>query len=357
MYDYIIVGQGIAGTLLSHFLLQCNKKIAIIDNQHHQAASMVAAGLVNPITGRNFVKSWRIDELIPLAVETYKKLEQQLGQTFFDAKQVAMIFNSIKTENDWLVRSSSPDIKNYVTNDFELNFYNNFLTDIQNGVEFQQSGRVQLKALVEAYQVWWQEKHTYLEEQFDYEQLTLEDNCVHYKNLQAKRLVFAEGYQAIHNPYFNYLPFGPAKGDILLVRIPNYPAANKLVKHGVFIIHLKDDIYWIGSTYNRDYKTIEPMPKAKASLEERLRRVLTLPFDVLEHQTAIRPTVRDRRPFIGQHPKFEQLYLFNGMGAKGSYLAPFFAQQLADYLEKGGALDREVDIRRYERFLDMIKEN
>ena len=352
MYDYIIVGQGIAGTLLAHFLLQSNKKVAIIDNKHHQAASMVAAGLVNPITGRNFVKSWRIDEFIPFAVETYQKLEKQLGQTFFEAKPVAMLFNSIKVENDWLVRSSSPDIENYVTKDFVLDFYTPFLEDIQNGVEFQQSGRVQLKALVEAYQQWWQQEQTYLEERFEYKELEVNKNGVRYKELQARRLIFAEGYQATQNPYFNYLPFGPAKGDILIVRIPNYPAADKLVKHGVFIIHLKEDIYWIGSTYNRDYKTIDPMPKAKASMEERLRRVLKLPFEVLEHQTAVRPTVRDRRPFIGQHPQFESLYLFNGMGAKGSYLAPFFADQFVNYLEKGAALDKEVNIVRYERFLE-----
>jgi len=352
MYDYIIIGQGIAGTLLAHFLLQSNKKVAIIDNKHHQAASMVAAGLVNPITGRNFVKSWRIDELIPFAVETYQKLEKQLEQTFFEAKPVAMLFNSIKTENDWLVRSSSPDIENYVTKDFVLDFYTPFLEDIQNGVEFQQSGRVQLKSLIEAYQQWWQQEQTYLEERFEYKELEVNKNGVRYKELQARRLIFAEGYQATQNPYFNYLPFGPAKGDILIVRIPNYPAADKLVKHGVFIIHLKEDIYWIGSTYNRDYKTIDPMPKAKASMEERLRRVLKLPFEVLEHQTAVRPTVRDRRPFIGQHPQFESLYLFNGMGAKGSYLAPFFADQFVNYLEKGAALDKEVNIVRYERFLE-----
>jgi len=354
MHDYIVVGQGIAGTLVSHFLLQKNKRLAIVDNHHHQASSMVAAGLINPITGRNFVKSWEVDQLIPFARKTYIELEKQLGISIFDSKNVAMIFGSVKTENDWMVRTSSPDVANYVTKDFQLDFYNNFMNGIQNGVEFQQAGRAKFKGLVLAYKKLLQEHATYLEEPFDYSQLDILENHVSYKGIEAKRIIFAEGFQATQNPYFNYLPFAPAKGDILLVKIPNYPAKEKVVKHGVFIIHLHDDIYWIGSTYNRDYKTLEPKPKAKASLTERLQRVLKLPFEVIEHIAAARPTVRDRRPFIGQHPTFSKLYLFNGMGAKGATLTPFFASEFVDYLEDSGELNKEVNITRYYRYFEEI---
>lgn len=352
MYNYIIVGQGIAGTLVAHFLLQQGKKILVVDNKHHQASSMVAAGLINPITGRNFVKSWRIDELIPFAIQTYQTLEKLLNINILETKNVAMLFNSVKTENDWTVRSSNPDVLNYVTEDFELSFYKAFLEEVQNGVEFKQAGRVHLKELVLAYQALLQEQGNYLEEYFDYKSLNIETNQVTYKGNVAERIVFAEGFQATKNPFFNYLPFAPAKGDILLVKIPEYPAKEKLVKHGVFIIHLKDDLYWIGSTYNRTYETIDPLPKARKSLEERLRRVLKLPFEVVEHITAVRPTVRDRRPFIGQHPHLIPLYLFNGMGAKGSYLSPLFAAEFVAYLNGEKNLDPEINIERYYRYYE-----
>ncbi|BDS09662.1 NAD(P)/FAD-dependent oxidoreductase [Aureispira anguillae] len=352
MHDYIIVGQGIAGTLVAHFLQKKQQTLVVIDHKHHQASSMVAAGLINPITGRNFVKSWRIDELIPFAIQTYRELEQELDIPILSLRSVAMLFGSIKTENDWLVRSGNPDLTNYIAPTFDLSFYTDFLAELQNGVEFQQAGRVHLKALVLAYQQQLEKTQTYLTEQFDYSQLEIRDNCVAYKGLVARRIIFAEGFQAIHNPYFNYLPFAPAKGDILIVKIPNYPAPNKLVKHGVFIIHLEKDLYWIGSTYNRDYKTTAPLPKAQKSLEERLRRILKLPFEVVQHLAAVRPTVRDRRPFIGQHPLFPMLYLFNGMGAKGSYLSPFFAAEFVAYLEDHQALDAEININRYANYFE-----
>ena len=77
-YDFIIVGQGIAGSLIAHFLLQHNKKILVIDKFNPNSASNIAAGVVNPITGRRMVKSWLIDDVLPFAKSTYRLLENQL---------------------------------------------------------------------------------------------------------------------------------------------------------------------------------------------------------------------------------------------------------------------------------------
>jgi glycine/D-amino acid oxidase-like deaminating enzyme len=142
------------------------------------------------------------------------------------------------------------------------------------------------------------------------------------------------------------LPFKPAKGEVLLVRIKDYPANEKLVKHGVFIVHWQDDLYWIGSSYDRDFVHVNPTQTERENLEKRLSEVLKLPYEVVEHQAAIRPTVRDRRPYLGQHPSYQPLYIFNGMGAKGSYLVPYFAKQMVDFLECGKELDKTVDINR-----------
>lgn len=353
--DYIIVGQGIAGTLLAHFLLQENKNVMVIDDQHHQSSSMVAAGLINPITGRNYVKTWRIEELIPFALKTYQALEKELGISIIETKNIAMLFSSIKEQNDWDMRSGNADLVDYVADDFDKDFYANFMRAVEGGASFCQAGRIKMKELVLAYQNVLQNKGFYLQEKFDYQYLEIKNEGVAYKEIQAKKIIFAEGYQAIQNPYFNYLPFEPAKGDILIIKIPNYPAQKKIVKHGIFIIPLYDDIYWIGSTYNRNYTSFEPLETEKADLLKQLEWALALPFEVLEHLAAIRPTVRDRRPFIGQHPTFKNLYLFNGMGAKGSYLTPLFAAELVEHLEHEKPLDKEIDIQRYFKYFGTAK--
>ena len=59
-FDFIVVGQGIAGTLMAWNLHLAGKKVLIIDDHHSGSSSLVAAGIVNPITGKNYVTSWRI---------------------------------------------------------------------------------------------------------------------------------------------------------------------------------------------------------------------------------------------------------------------------------------------------------
>ncbi len=351
MYDYIIVGQGISGTLLAHFLLQQQRRVAIVDAAHPQAASRIAAGLINPITGRHFVKTWMIDELLPVAVQTYRELEALLDIPILLEYPLTRVISDTKSYNDWLVRSSNPDLHPYVAPTPKSEAYQPFLKDVQEVIAFQQTSRVRLKALIDAYRPLLQEQTTYEQAPFDYEALKLTEEGVQYKEWTAKRVIFAEGYRAIDNPYFNYMPFWPAKGDVLLVKIPDYPATKELLKHGVFIVPLlTPDLYWVGSSYLRGYSSTIPETEAREALEDRLRRILKLPFEVVEHQAAIRPTVRDRRPFIGPHPEHPALYLFNGMGAKGASLGPFWAKALVEHLELGQPLDKSVQLSRYLRY-------
>jgi glycine/D-amino acid oxidase-like deaminating enzyme len=72
--------------------------------------------------------------------------------------------------------------------------------------------------------------------------------------------------------------------------------------------------------------------------------------EVIEHLAGVRPATKDRRPFLGLHPKFSQLAIFNGMGSKGVSLAPYFAKEMADFLLSEKELNPEVNINRYVSF-------
>ena len=71
MHDFLIIGQGIAGTLLAEELLENQQSVFIIDKYHPNSSSNIATGIVNPITGRKLVKSFMIDELLPICDEVY----------------------------------------------------------------------------------------------------------------------------------------------------------------------------------------------------------------------------------------------------------------------------------------------
>ncbi|MEJ7679431.1 MAG: hypothetical protein WKG06_16540 [Segetibacter sp.] len=46
----------------------------IIDKNKPFTASKAASGVINPVTGRRIVRTWRIEELLPFALKAYTEL-------------------------------------------------------------------------------------------------------------------------------------------------------------------------------------------------------------------------------------------------------------------------------------------
>jgi len=343
--DYLIVGQGLAGTLLSYFLLSENQRVLVIDNNHDKAASNIAAGITNPITGRFYVKSWRVEELIPFATQTYRKMETELGISFFHERNVLRALENPGAENDWLAKTANEGYERYLMKSIDASELEGKIKPIYSFGEITESSTTNIPVLVKKWRTLLQEKELILSEKFDYQQIDLEDTNVRYKNIEAKKIIFCEGYQGSTNPFFSYLPFRLSKGEILIIDLPN---ANfkKLLKHHIFLVPLGGTRYWVGSFYDRDFVDEQPSEIGKKSLLENLKATLTIPFTVLEHHAGIRPTVNDRRPFLGLHPELPQLGIFNGLGAKGASLGPFFARQMVDFLLHGKELEWEADITK-----------
>lgn len=344
--SYLIVGQGLAGTLLAHFLIKKGQQVRVMDDNYERAASKVAAGIINPITGRRFAKSWKIDELLPFAAKTYSELEQQLGISIFHKKNILRVLFSQKEENTWLSRSIWPTFSPYVIDYPDGSDYDNKIKKGVGFAELKESAKVDIKKLVEQYRIWLKKQKCLVEGTLDYDKINLSiEGKVGYKGHSYKKIIFCEGYQATQNPFFNYLPFQAAKGEALIIRIDNFPK-DKMLKHKVFFVPLGENLYWIGSNYEWKFKTDMPTQEGRIDLEQKLQKVLHLPFEVVEHLAAVRPTVEDRRPLAGLHPKFPQLAVFNGLGTKGASLSPYFAEEMAAFLVEGRKLDEEVDIAR-----------
>jgi glycine oxidase len=355
--DTLIVGQGLAGTLLAHFLIEAGQTVCVIDDDYPRAATRVAAGVINPVTGRRVVKSWRVDEFIPFARQTYQQLESLLGLPLYHERNILRALSHQGDENDWLGRSADPAYHDYIVDPADVSAFSGKINPAFSYGELQQSSQVDIGSLCAAFRSFLINKNSFQKETFDYNILQVQKSKspkvqkspLSYQGIFARYIVFAEGAKAPHNPYFNYLPFIGDKGEVLIVKIPGaqFP---KMLKQGVFVIPFgkpEEELYWIGTTYERNFENDEPSPDSKAELIDQLSELLTLPFVVVDHLAAIRPTVKDRRPFLGFHPQFEQLAIFNGLGTKGTSLAPFWAKHLADRLVHGSPLDRQVDIARF----------
>jgi glycine oxidase len=365
--DYIVVGQGIAGSVLAYFLRKNGQKVLIIDQYTEGIlpSSKIAAGVINPITGRRFVKSWRIDELLPSAKRTYQELEKVLNIPIWYDRRIIRTLRDTEEENNFLLRRTYPDYREYcgeTTNsphEFDVNFspivpssFNKFyaFAETKNGVQ------VNLPLLVAQFRTYFIENQSLLSHSFSNDDLTIGENFVSYKNIKAKKIIFADGAAGAVNPYFSWLPFNLDKGELLLVRIPNLNLTD-IFKNKISIVPLHDventegsnfeNLYWVGATNAWNFDNDSPTEANKQLIVNELHEILNCPFEVVAHQAAVRPTVRDRRPFIGLHPKFPSLGIFNGFGTKGASLVPFFAEHFVDSLLNHTTLEKEVDISRF----------
>jgi len=343
--NYIIVGQGLAGTLVAHYLLQTGKTVHVFDDLHKGSSSQVAAGIINPVTGRRVVKSWMIDTLIPFAKSTYQEIENKFGEKIFHERNIVRTLFSKQEENLWLEKTAHPSVEKYI---LEANDLGAFQTKVSEGYavgEIQQSAQVDMPLLLKTYQNYFLRQNIISLEKFNHQELKCEGDFVFYKNFKAEKIIFCEGHQGRFNPYFDKKGFEVAKGEVLLVKIPN---ANfqKILKHKLFIVPLKDDLYWIGSTYDWEVPHDQPTEEAKQLLIFKLKKILRVPFEVMEHQAAIRPTTFDRRPLIGLHTENNLLGIVNGMGTKGASLAPYFTKMFVDFLIENKSILEETDIQR-----------
>jgi glycine/D-amino acid oxidase-like deaminating enzyme len=350
MYDFLIIGQGLAGTHLAHQLLKAGQRVLVTDFFEENTSSRIAAGIMNPVTGKRIVKSWMIDAFLPPAIATYTELETLLSAKLLHKRTIFSVFSEAESQNTWLARTAQTGYEPYIA---EANDAAEYETHIKNSIG--------VGAIIGAYQVnvplllakfrnFLKENDVLHEGIFRYEDLILKENHAVWKENSFKKVIFCEGIAAKKNPFFNYLPFQGDKGELLLVKIPNFTSENILKHHQLTIAPLENNLFWVGATFDKQAKNDFPTPNGRLELTTNLSAAISLPFETVEHRAATRPTmVGDRRPFVGLHPKHAQLGIFNGLGSKGTSLAPFLAEHFVKYLLKNEPLWIDLDVKRWKK--------
>ena len=347
--DYIILGQGIAGSNLSYELLKCGKEIVIFDNNWQDSACLVAAGVINPITGQRLVKSWRSALAHPYAKEFYKNLENKLSAHFFHDRKILQLCKSPEEHELWQRRNEDTQYADFIG---EGSLSSGFSTlNDKFGYHFiERSAWVEPASIMPAFAKFFHEKDVLKNEEFDYSKLKVFADCVEYGGIRAKGIIFCEGWQVVKNPYFSWLPYRPAKGEILQIKaqvdIPEY-----IIHRGNWVMKCGADEFRIGSTWDRENLDSVPTESARTELLKAVDSVILKHsrLEITRHSAGVRPCTATTRPHLGAHPKFLNVFSFNGFGSKGYALSPYFAKQFVDYLDGKSQLDSEADLKRHIR--------
>lgn len=344
MIDYLIVGSGLAGISFSEIALQNDKSIFVLDN-NSQNSSKIAGGLYNPVILKRFSEVWKAKEQIDLMVPFYADLEAKL-QCQFDFKiPILRKFFSIEEQNNWFAASDKASLAPFLSTDLVTKKYIGIESPFNYG-EVLHTGYLDTALLLKRYREYLIKQKVFLEESFDYDALEILNVGIRYKNIEAKNIVFAEGFGIHANPYFNQLPLDGTKGELFVIKAPKLDL-DVIINTSVFILPLGNDLFKVGATYNWKDKTDLPTEEGKQELIERIKEIISCDFEIVEHFAGVRPTVRDRRPLVGTHFEHNSMHVLNGLGTRGVMLGPAMAKALFDSIENQILLNPEIDIKRY----------
>lgn len=344
MLDYIVVGLGLAGISFCEVLEKEGKTFRVISDQS-QTSSLVAGGLYNPVILKRFTLAWNAGEQMDLALPFYANLEQKLGVKLDYKLRVLRRFVSSEEQNKWFEAADRPGLDRFLSTTLVANANSSIDAPFGYG-EVLHTGRIDTSTLLSTYSAYLAKKGVLVQESFDFSCFKSFSEHVSCKSINAKQIVFAEGYGLKNNPFFNYLPLNGTKGELLTIKASDLMEEN-VIKSSVFIIPIGADLYRIGATYNWKDKTNPPTEKAREELQGKLRTFLKCDFEVVNHVAGIRPTVVDRRPLVGQHPKYNGMYVLNGFGSRGVLVAPNVSNSLFNAIESGVSLRPEIDIERF----------
>ena len=343
--DFLIVGQGVAGSVLAWTLDQRGCSVLLADDPALPSASGVAAGIVNPLTGRKLVQTWKAHDLFPFLHQFYTSIEQELQVEFFHPKKIYRPFRSMDEQTAYAALITDPEIRQYVSESVDNQFYSDYINNPFGGLEVTQAGWLDLTEFVRIVKGYFVRKNQYFEGQVSVTDLAISSGGIEWKGVKINKVIFCDGVLARENPLFGWLPYNPVKGQILTALVDNYSIKN-IVNQGIFVLPVRQGLVRIGATYSWHDLDWETTGDGRAFLESKVSAVLKVPYQVVNQQAGIRPSTKDRRPFIGMHPTQPNIGIFGGMGTKGVSLAPYLAEQFARYLLDGEDLEPEANISR-----------
>ncbi|HET8574035.1 MAG TPA: FAD-dependent oxidoreductase [Edaphocola sp.] len=304
--DFLIIGQGIAGILTAFVLMQKGKSVMVMDKDTPGNASNMAGALLNPVnlnTGKIFPGQQRDFDR---ALKAYYDLEVFLKVSFLE-KCPLFAFSDVLTTNDQLRACSQEQLA-------ELGHY---FHDPERACYIEKAYHIRFSVLKAAWKTKLTGNGQWRTGRFDYAGLKINPYHFQYQDIIARNIVFCEGAAGRYNPFFPNLPFTKNLGNILHVNIAGlnqhagYHIDNKK------LIPLCRHTFWMGSNYVWDFERPEPDPAWRDEQIDFLRKKLRLPFRVVSHFVAERPTTAGQQPLIRAHQEINNLYFFNGLGTRG----------------------------------------
>lgn len=345
-FDYIIAGAGLAGSLLAWHLHNLGASVLLTDVPNPAAAFRVAAGIVNPITGRHMVKAQRVDAVLAHDREFYAEFEQQTGTSVFMQQPILRVFRSDEEQQLWEQRLTRPDYASSMKPALPASAIDTSIIAPYGGGEITGGGWIQISSLLNTIHSSLPCIDLVLDTPAHASELSITGEGVRWREHLARRFIFCEGWRGAYNPLFSFIPLLPSYGETVVFRAPTLDPTY-ILNSGVHTVPLGNGLFRAGATNKWDVFEEIPSEAGKKELAEKIGELLAVPFEIVAHSAGIRPSILDRRPVAGLHPEFPAIGILNGFCGKGVFFGPWATYHFAQFLEQNEALPEDIDIARF----------
>lgn len=328
--DFLIIGQGMAGSLLSYELMRVGKTVVVIDKKEKHNTSLVASAVINPLVGKNWTLAKDAERFIPVALETYQQLNRLLQADLVQQKSL-LVFHRYEISHTNFRKQM--ELGNPYLQEQEEK--EDVVWNAAFGIgKVSPVYTVDAQSLLSNWAIFLQSKNALIEEHFNCDNLKISEKLIQYKDITANNIVFCEGAIGRQNPFFPSLSFTQNRGDALLLSIPNLSTEHIYHKDFRLVPH-RDALFWCGSNYIWDYDDLEPNIEWRKQTEKALKSWLKLPFEIVDHWVAERPTTAGQQSLLLQHQQFKNIYFFNGLGTRGFSAGPSLAKEMVALILNG----------------------
>ena len=281
-------------------------------DQGSGGSSRIAAGMVNPVTGKNFEPSWRIAEFLPEALDFYAEIERELGQKLWHS---LLVLRLAASEKEWckiLSKIATPEVAPWVVG--EVAAPDGWI----GAVEVKGGGRLDTRAFLDHSQTFFAHQ-----------------GCFEFAQISGKGsgLVHCQGASELLTG--KYGPHRCAKGEILTIRAAGWDETQIRVGAGGWLVPQGGGIFRVGSTYEWSELDETPTAKGRLKVEEIANRLGGNVYEVISQETGVRPILRRSQPMIG--PLGDGSWMFNALG---------LASRLVRWMVDGIEPEPDVDFRK-----------
>lgn len=347
--DYLIVGQGLAGSALAWHLIHAGRRVLVFDDAHRTSASRVAAGLINPLAGMRFTRRPETDRWLRGADSWYAALETVCDGPVRYELPMLRLFRSPEQRRFHRRRLADPLARGLLGPAFAPAGCPEPVAAPFGGFIQDRTGYVALPRLLDGIRSWLDERRSLIAGTMALTDLEADADGVKLGPHRARGLIFCDGAGLADNPWFRHLPLTPDKGEILTLSSVDWRPRH-IVNAAHWLLPQADGVLRFGATHAHEDRSTAVTARARHALLEGLRTLAPQRhFDVIDQQAGIRPASADRYPFVGRHPTVSTLWVCNGFGARGALTIPWYTQRLARHLIEKVPLPPEADARRFDR--------